>query len=110
MAINNFAKLFPKCRQDKTSVIGMIHVKALPGTPLAKHSIPEIVEFARKEGQVYKRFEVDGVLVENMRDIPYVTEADSGPKTVAFMTSLYRNEGHSWRDHSLWHPNFGGTQ
>ena len=66
--MQKFKSIFKK---DKP-VIGMIHVKALPGTP--KHSLDSshIIAQALKEAQVYKKAGIDSIMIENMHDIPYI--------------------------------------
>ncbi|VDL69283.1 unnamed protein product [Nippostrongylus brasiliensis] len=66
-------------------VFGMIHVPALPGTPLNKMSIPEILDIVRKEACTYASAGVDGIVVENMHDIPYV-KPPVGPEITSAMT------------------------
>ncbi|XP_042856449.1 uncharacterized protein F13E9.13, mitochondrial-like [Penaeus japonicus] len=85
MALARFRDLF---RCSRAAVIGMIHVKALPGTPLNCHGVNELVEMARREAFAYKEAGVDGVLVENMFDIPYLMGASLGPEVVATMTRV----------------------
>lgn len=70
------------------AVIGMIHVPALPGTPFNKMKCSQIVETACEEAEVYKKCGVDGVLVENMFDIPYVKPNQAGPELTAFMARV----------------------
>jgi predicted TIM-barrel enzyme len=40
-------------RREKSVIIGMIHVDALPGTPRSKHSVATIVEHAKIEANIY---------------------------------------------------------
>jgi membrane complex biogenesis BtpA family protein len=65
-------------------VIGMIHVGALPGTPASKVSVPEIIEQAVSEARIYCAGGVDGVMIENMHDVPYL-RGRVGPEIVAAM-------------------------
>jgi len=69
------------------SIIGMIHVKALPGTPLNEHSIREIVQLAVDEAVTYSREGLDAIMLENMHDIPYLNN-NTGPEIVAAMTVI----------------------
>ncbi|ESO94998.1 hypothetical protein LOTGIDRAFT_188821 [Lottia gigantea] len=64
----------------------MIHLKALPGTPLNKYSVKEIVDIACKEARIYKDAGVDAVMVENMHDIPYLHTNQVGPEITATMS------------------------
>jgi len=68
-------------------VIGVIHVGALPGTPRNSHSVNELVSAARIEAQIYRDSGVDGLIIENMHDIPYMRAA-VGPEIVAAMTAI----------------------
>jgi len=53
-------------------IIGMIHIKALPGTPHYKHSINYILDQALIEVEIYKSAGIDSLIIENMHDIPYL--------------------------------------
>ncbi|OAD57448.1 Uncharacterized protein F13E9.13, mitochondrial [Eufriesea mexicana] len=81
----SFYGLFKKGR---CSVIGMIHVGALPGTPLYRGNVKEILNNAVTEAMIYRDCNVDGILVENMHDIPYVTSKHITPETTAMMTRI----------------------
>ena len=68
-------------------VVGVIHVGALPGTPRASQSAFELVNVARQEARVYRECGVDGVIIENMHDGPYL-RGEVGPEIVAAMTAI----------------------
>lgn len=68
-------------------VIGVIHVGALPGTPRGSKSVAELVSEAKEEAKVYRECGVDGVIIENMHDVPYLKGA-VGPEIVAAMTAI----------------------
>ncbi|XP_053178757.1 uncharacterized protein F13E9.13, mitochondrial [Scomber japonicus] len=70
----------------KSVVIGMIHVKALPGTPLGCMKMSQIIEEACREAEIYRDAGIDGLIVENMHDIPYSFSV--GPEVSACMTSV----------------------
>ncbi|XP_070689846.1 uncharacterized protein F13E9.13, mitochondrial [Pempheris klunzingeri] len=70
----------------KSVVIGMIHVKALPGTPLGCMKMSEITEAACREAALYRDAGVDAVIIENMHDIPYSFSV--GPEVCACMTAV----------------------
>ncbi len=56
-------------------IIGMVHVRPLPGSALYNPSVlgmKEIIAIARKEAQILQDAGVDGVQVENIWDYPYV--------------------------------------
>src|SRR5882724_1106246 len=81
-------------------VIGVIHVGALPGTPLNTQKVAELVTSAKREAKLYREAGVDGVMIENMHDVPYL-RAEVGPEIVAAMTMIasevkseVKSEGH----------------
>ncbi|XP_036440411.1 uncharacterized protein F13E9.13, mitochondrial [Colossoma macropomum] len=78
-----FVNLFGRL---KSNVIGMIHVGALPGSPLNKAPLPAIVEAACREAEEYTQAGVDGLIIENMHDVPYVFGV--GPEVCACMTAV----------------------
>jgi membrane complex biogenesis BtpA family protein len=68
-------------------VIGVIHVGALPGTPRSSQSVSELVSLARNEARLYRECGVDGIIIENMHDVPYL-RGEVGPEIVAAMTAI----------------------
>lgn len=74
------SSLFPTSKP----IIGMIHVGALPGTPANSHSVAEIIAQAVREAVVYRNSGVDGIVIENMHDVPYL-RGEVGPEIVAAM-------------------------
>ena len=68
-------------------VIGVIHVGALPGTPRNTQSVSELVTAARREAELYRESGVDGVMIENMHDVPYL-RGEVGPEIVAAMAAI----------------------
>lgn len=80
-------KRFKQLFKNRTSVIAMIHVDALPGTPKNRKSIAEIVEKALKECEQYKNAGVHGIMIENMHDIPYLN-SNAGYEIVSAMTRI----------------------
>jgi membrane complex biogenesis BtpA family protein len=69
------------------AVVGMIHVRALPGTPRATLPMSEIVATAVAEAEQYTATGVDALLIENMHDVPYL-RVDVGHEIVAAMTAV----------------------
>jgi membrane complex biogenesis BtpA family protein len=67
------------------SLIGMVHVAALPGSPRASFTVDQIVRQAVDEAKVLVEAGFDGIIVENMHDCPYIN-GPHGPETVAAMT------------------------
>jgi len=73
--------------RNAKSVTGVIHVGALPGTPRASQTVGELVTAAREEAKVYRECGVDGIIIENMHDVPYL-KGEVGPEIVAAMTAI----------------------
>jgi uncharacterized protein len=68
-------------------VIGVIHVGALPGTPRGTTSVAELVQQAKAEARIYRECGVDGIIIENMHDVPYL-KGQVGPEIVAAMAII----------------------
>ena len=68
-----FQKIFG---QHKT-IIGMIHLQALPGTPKFAGDVNQIIQKALNEAGIYKQAGIDALMIENMHDVPY-TKNDVG--------------------------------
>ena len=66
-------------------VVGAVHVGALPGTPAASRTVSELVAQAAREAALYRGCGVDGLIVENMHDVPYLRGDAVGPEIVASM-------------------------
>ena len=77
--------LFTNCKP----VVGVIHVGALPGTPASELSVGALSELAAREAAVYRAGGVDGLMVENMHDVPYLRGA-VGPEIVAALAVIAR--------------------
>jgi uncharacterized protein len=67
-------------------LLGMVHVRALPGTPNNALSIDAIVDIALREAQQLDSLGCPGIIIENMHDTPYVN--DVGPEITASMTRI----------------------
>lgn len=81
----NFKHLF----RERCSLIGMVHVQALPGTPRHQLSVQEIVDRACGDAEVYARAGWHGIIIENMHDTPYLNR-NVGPEITAAMTAVAR--------------------
>lgn len=66
----------------------MIHLESLPGTPMAKLSVNEIIDLACKDALVYKQFNLHGLLIENMNDLPYIKSNSLTPEISSVMTRV----------------------
>ncbi|XP_009089070.3 uncharacterized protein F13E9.13, mitochondrial-like [Serinus canaria] len=77
----------------KAAVVGMVHVGALPGTPRSSLPLTQIIDQACQEAEVYKDAGVDGLILENMHDVPYMVHP--GPEVTAAMAVLSAAIRHS---------------
>ncbi|XP_015677337.1 uncharacterized protein F13E9.13, mitochondrial isoform X1 [Protobothrops mucrosquamatus] len=83
MQMQKFLQLFGRL---KSVVLGMVHVRALPGTPCATLPLAQIIEVACGEAEMYRAAGVDGLIVENMHDRPYTF--DIGAEVTAAMAVI----------------------
>ncbi len=70
-------------------VIACIHLPALPGSPRYAGKIDRVYEAALEETEIYRRAGVDGLLVENFRDMPFFPDRVPA-ETVAAMAAVTR--------------------
>jgi len=81
--MEKFLKIFKR----RQVIIGMIHVKALPGTPNYQNNDTQIIEEALKEAALYKKAGIDALAIENMHDVPYIKN-DVGHEISTMMTVI----------------------
>jgi hypothetical protein len=73
------------------AIIGMVHLPPLPGSvPYAGESMDSIIEFALRDARLLQEGGVDGLIVENMWDLPYFVGEDVPPEEVAAMAVAAR--------------------
>ena len=78
-----------KLFQHRKPVIAMIHVGALPGTPAHARSLREIETLAVREARIFTASGVQGLMLENMHDTPYL-RGRVGPEIVASLAIIAR--------------------
>jgi membrane complex biogenesis BtpA family protein len=67
-------------------LIGDIHLLPLPGTPRHRdHGVDDVVRRAVEDALAYAEGGMDGVIVENHGDIPFLKPGEIGPEIVAAM-------------------------
>jgi len=77
--LNSLADLFGV---DKP-VIGMVHLWPLPGAPgYTGYGMQTILDHARRDAEALLKGGVDGLMVENMWDLPYYVGADVRPEAM----------------------------
>lgn len=69
------------------TIIGMLHVQALPATPKNKFRMQEIIDFTLAEAEQYLENGIDTLIIENMHDIPYLNR-EVGPEITASMAII----------------------
>jgi membrane complex biogenesis BtpA family protein len=74
------------CNKEKP-VIGMIHVRALPGTPRYSGDVLTVIDHAVAEAKVYQDNGIDILMIENMHDVPYLKRT-VGPEIVSLMSII----------------------
>jgi hypothetical protein len=72
---------------QRPPLIAMIHVPALPGTPVYNNDWPAILEKVAAEAELLSRVGVDALILENMHDTPYLAR-QVGPEIVSSMTAV----------------------
>jgi hypothetical protein len=73
--------------QLNKSIIAMIHVAALPGTPNNRLPVGEIIRQAVTEAKIFQDHGADALMIENMHDRPYLNRK-VGPEITAAMTAV----------------------
>ena len=61
---------------EKKPLIGMIHLKPLPGSYKYNNNFDSIVDFAIKEAKKLEEANFDAIMIENFGDAPFKKEAD----------------------------------
>lgn len=82
----NTPKFSSTFKQDK-SLIGMIHVQALPGTPLNRLAVADIAKQAISEAKILAYSGIQSIMLENMHDVPYLNR-EVGPEIISAMTRI----------------------
>ena len=78
---------FKTTLDGKGLLIGMVHLRALPGTPRHRLPIDEIEQIALREALTLADAGFDALLIENMHDLPYLNR-QVGPEIVSAMTRV----------------------
>ncbi len=81
----DFKSLFPNTKP----LIACIHLLPLPGAPGYAGSMNRIIKVALNEANLFLKYKVDGLIVENFRDNPFYPD-NLPPETVAGMTAVTR--------------------
>lgn len=70
-------------------LIGNVHLPPLPGTPRYRGgAVAELIEIALADVRAYEAGGMDGLMLENHGDIPFVRPDRVGPEIVAAMSAI----------------------
>jgi membrane complex biogenesis BtpA family protein len=72
---------------NRPQLWGMLHVGALPVTPKSSKSPDQLVQDCLEEASLLAESGLDGLILENMHDLPYV-QPPASPEVIANMTRL----------------------
>jgi len=78
----------PFSLRQKT-LIGVVHLQPLPGSPGWQGNMDAVVDFAVKDARAYERGDAHALFIENFGDIPF-TKGSVAPETVAAMAAAGR--------------------
>jgi membrane complex biogenesis BtpA family protein len=67
-------------------VIGVVHLKPLPGSPKWGGKLQPVIDFALADARAYERGGVDAIIIENFGDAPF-TKSRVEAETIAAMTT-----------------------
>jgi membrane complex biogenesis BtpA family protein len=70
-------------------LIACIHLMPLPGSPRYTGNMRQVYETALSETDIFSRYPIDGLIVENFRDVPFHPE-QLPPETIAAMAAVTR--------------------
>lgn len=74
---------------DGKTLIGVVHLRPLPGAPRWKGNIKEVISFAVNDAQTYERGGAHALFIENFGDVPFC-KAGVAPETIAAMAVVGR--------------------
>lgn len=79
--------MLPAWQNQRCVVIGMLHLPALPGSPLNRLSLREITESMLRDADTLMSNGVHGLMLENFGDVPFFT-TQVPAHTVAQLTAV----------------------
>lgn len=75
----------------KKPIVGMVHLPPLPGSPrYGGLSFDRILERAANDAKRLERGGIDGLIIENLGDVPY-SKTNVGPETISAMVLIVAN-------------------
>lgn len=75
--------------QVKIPLIGDIHLPPLPGTPRYRgESMAAIIDRALRDAEAFEKGGMNGIILENHGDIPFLKPSEIGPEIIAAMSAI----------------------
>lgn len=71
---------------DRKVLIGVVHLRPLPGSPRWGGGLKAIINFAVADAHAYERGGAHAIIIENFGDVPF-TKSSVGPETIAAMSA-----------------------
>lgn len=72
-------------------LIGNVHLPPLPGTPRYRGApVTELIEIALTDVRAYEEGGMDGLMIENHGDVPFLKPQNIGPEVIAAMTAVVK--------------------
>ncbi len=78
----------------KKVLIGVIHLRPLPGSPCWRGNLEKVIQQAVQDARAYERGGADALSIENFGDMPF-TKGSVEPETVACMAAAGRAVHHA---------------
>ncbi len=75
--------------QHPKVLIGVVHLRALPGSPRWRGDLEEVIACAVQDARAYQRGGAHALFLENFGDVPF-TKSQVGPETIAAMAAAGR--------------------
>ena len=69
------------------TVIGMVHLRPLPGSPRYAGDLSAVIDHATADAEAWKQAGANGLMVENFGDVPFF-KSDVPRETIAAMTAV----------------------
>jgi len=70
-------------------IIACVHLMPLPGSPRYSGKMAELYDTALSEVEIFKRYPIDGLIIENFRDMPFYPNK-LPTETIAAMAAVTR--------------------
>ena len=79
----------PPFAKDRKTLIGVVHLRPLPGSPRWRGDLESVIEYAVKDARAYERGGAHALFIENFGDIPF-TKGNVSPETIAALAAAGR--------------------